>query len=125
MASYQTAQYLAKAITQLGPFEMLAVGEPNEGVPAVSWRIKDGAHPGYTLFDLADRLRVRGWQVPAYTLPDNFGDVAVQRILVRQGVTTDLGSCLLDDFRWAIRHFDRHPVHVPMTEAEDGGFSHR
>ena len=26
-----------------------------------------GRGPGYTLFDLADRLRTRGWQVPAYT----------------------------------------------------------
>jgi glutamate decarboxylase len=74
---------------------MLATGEPSEGIPAVTWRIKDGADPGYTLFDLADRLRVRGWQVPAYTLPDNVSDIAVQRILVRQGVTTDL-----DRFCW-------------------------
>ena len=51
-------------------------------------------------------------------------DVAVQRILVRQGVTTDLGSLLLADFRWAIEHFDKHPVNVPMTEAEAGGFNH-
>ena len=85
---------------------------------------QDGADPGYTLFDLADRLRVRGWQVPAYTLPDNVSDIAVQRILVRQGVTTDLGSLLLADFRWAIEHFDKHPVNVSMTEAEAGGFNH-
>ena len=124
MASYRTAAYLAKEIAKLGPFEMLATGDPNEGIPAVTWRIKDGADPGYTLFDLADRLRVRGWQVPAYTLPDNVSDIAVQRILVRQGVTTDLGSLLLGDFRWAIEHFNKHPVNVSMTEAEAGGFNH-
>ena len=27
-----------------------------------------GVNPGYTLFDLADRLRIGGWLVPAYTL---------------------------------------------------------
>ena len=124
MASYRTARRLAKEIAKLGPFEMLATGEPSEGIPAVTWRIKDGADPGYTLFDLADRLRVRGWQVPAYTLPDNVSDIAVQRILVRQGVTTDLGSLLMADFRWAIEHFDKHPVNVSMTEAEAGGFNH-
>ena len=102
---------------------MLATGDPNEGIPAVTWRIKDAIDPGYTLFDLADRLRVRGWQVPAYTLPDNVSDIAV-RTLVRQGVTTDLGSLLIADFRRAIGHFDRHPVNVPMSEAEAGGFSH-
>ena len=67
---------------------------------------------------------MRGWQVPAYTLPDNVSDIAVQRILVRQGVTTDLGSLLMADFRWAIEHFDKHPVNVSMTEAEAGGFNH-
>jgi hypothetical protein len=28
------------------------------------------------------------------------------------------------DFRWAIEHFDKHPVNVSMTEAEAGGFNH-
>ncbi len=27
-----------------------------DGIPTVTWRIRDGADPGYTLFDLADRL---------------------------------------------------------------------
>jgi glutamate decarboxylase len=51
-------------------------------------------------------------------------DIAVQRILVRQGVTADLGSLLIADLRRAVEHFDRHPVHVSMTEAEAGGFNH-
>jgi glutamate/tyrosine decarboxylase-like PLP-dependent enzyme len=61
---------------------------------------------GYTLFDLADRLRNRGWQVPAYTLTGAVSDVAVQRILVRLGVSHDMASLLLDDFRAAVTHFD-------------------
>ena len=35
-----------------------------------------GADPGYTLYDLADRLRTRGWQVPAYPLT---GDLVRRR----------------------------------------------
>jgi glutamate decarboxylase len=124
MASYRTAQYLAEEIVKLGPFELIASGDPSAGIPAVTWRIKDGADPGYTLFDLADRLRIRGWLVPAYTLPANLADVAVQRILVRQGLTRDLAALLTDDFGRAIAHFDKHPVHTPMTEAETGGFKH-
>ena len=124
MASYRTAQFLAEEIVKLGPFEILAAGDPNTGIPAVTWTIKDGADPGYTLFDLADRLRIRGWLVPAYTLPENLADVAVQRILVRQGVTRDLAELLVGDVRNAIAHFDRHPIHTPMTEAETGGFKH-
>ena len=40
------------------------------GIPALCWKLKDGVDSqGYTLYDLADRLRARGWQVPAYSLP--------------------------------------------------------
>ena len=123
-ASYATAQYLAKEIAKLGPFEFIASGDPNVSIPAVTWKIKDGANPGYTLFDLADRLRIRGWLVPAYTLPANVTDVAVQRIIVRQGLTQDLASLLIEDFKRAITHFDKHPIKVPLTETEAGGFKH-
>ena len=90
----------------------------------MAWRIKEGEDPGYTLYDLADRLRVKGWQVPAYPLTGAVSDVAVQRILVRQDVSRDLASLLLDDLRDSIQHFDRHPVTVPMTKEESSGFSH-
>ena len=83
-----------------------------------------GVDPGYTLFDLADRLRTRGWQVPAYPLTGSVSNIAVQRILVRQDVSRDLASLLLDDFRDAVAHFDKHPVTVSMTKEESGGFSH-
>jgi glutamate decarboxylase len=90
----------------------------------VTWRIAEGADPGYTLFDLADRLRARGWQVPAYTLTGTAANIAVQRILVRLGVSRDIASLLLDDFRNAIAHLDRHPVTVPLTHEESAGFNH-
>jgi len=123
-ASYTTGQYLAESIVKLGPFDLLCSSQPEEGIPAVTWRIREGEDPGYTLFDLADRLRVRGWQVPAYTLTGGVSDVAVQRILVRQGVSRDLASILIDDMRGAIEHFARHPVATPMTPEEAGGFNH-
>ena len=90
----------------------------------MTWRIKEGEDPGYTLYDLADRLRTRGWQVPAYPLTGSVSDISVQRILVRQDVSRDLAHLLLDDLRDAVAHFDRHPITVPMTKEESGGFSH-
>src|SRR6516164_9410843 len=64
-ASYDIGQYLADQIVKLGPFELLCDSNPNTGIPTVTWRIRDGESLGYTLFDLADRLRNKGWQVPA------------------------------------------------------------
>lgn len=98
MACYETAQYLAAELSKLGPFEMIYNGDPQEGIPALAWKLKDGVNPGYTLYDLADRLRIRGWQVPAYSLPENVTDVVIQRILVRQGFGRDMADLLLEDF---------------------------
>ncbi len=124
MASYDIGQYLATEIVKLGPFELLCDSNPNTGIPTVTWRIREGEDPGYTLFDLADRLRNRGWQVPAYTLTGTASDIAVQRILVRLGVSRDMAALLLDDFREAVAHFGKHPVTVSMSKQESGGFSH-
>jgi glutamate decarboxylase len=123
-ACYDTGAYLADQITRLGPFELLATSDPRDGIPAVTWRIAEGETRRYSLFDLADRLRNRGWQVPAYTLTGDASRIAVQRVLVRQGVDRDLVSLLVQDFASAVGHFERHPVSVGMTPDEAGGFSH-
>ena len=62
--------------------------------------------------------------MPAYTLTGGVSDIAVQRVLVRLGVSRDMASMLLDDFREAVAHFDKHPVTTSMTKEESGGFSH-
>jgi glutamate decarboxylase len=99
-------------------------GARDAGIPAISWAIRDGVGPGYSLYDLADRLRIRGWQVPAYALPADCQDRSIQRILVRHGVSRDLAAILLEDIRQAIAHFERHPVAEPLTPAEASGFHH-
>ena len=121
-ACYDTAHYLADEIGKMGPFEIIYNGR--NGIPALAWKLKDGVDHNFTLFDLADRLRTRGWLVPAYTLPPNREDLAIQRILVKHGFSRDLANLLLNDYRDAIAHFARHPVTTPLTEEEGGGFKH-
>lgn len=124
MACYETAMYLAEEIAKLGPFEILYNGDPKLGIPALAWKLTEDVEHDFTLFDLADRLRVRGWLVPAYTMPANRQDMVVQRILVRHGFSRDLASLLMDDYKVAVAHFDRHPVTSPLTEEEAGSFNH-
>jgi glutamate decarboxylase len=123
-ACYGTGRTVAEELPKLGPFELLCDSDAQTGIPSVAWRIKEGEDPGYTLYDLADRMRVRGWQVPAYPLTGSVSDVSVQRVLVRQGVSLDLCGLLIEDLKQSIAHFDRHPAAVPMTKEEAGGFSH-
>src|SRR5690625_5911539 len=84
----------------MGPFEILFDGDRSKGIPALSWTIKDEYKDkvNFSLYDFADRLRVRGWQVPAYSMPANRQDLVVQRILVRHGFSRDLASLLIEDF---------------------------
>jgi len=123
-ACYDTAMFLAEEIGKLEHFDIINDGSPHSGIPAVSWKLKEDVEHPFTLFDLADRLRARGWQVPAYTMPADRQDLAIQRILVRVGFGRDEASLLMDDYRAAIEHFDKHPITVPMSEDEAGSFHH-
>ena len=87
------------------------------GIPALAWKLEEGVDHGFTLFDLADRLRTTGWQVPAYTLPKNREDLAIQRILVRHDFSRDLGELLLDDYKRALAAPGQAPGHEPVDGA--------
>ncbi len=123
-ASYATAKWLAEEIDGFGLFEILFDGDPATGIPAVTWTLKEGSEPGFTLFDLADRLRYEGWQVPAYPLTGDLSETIVQRVLVRQDVTLDLAGILVADLAKTIDHLARHPMTTHMTAEEVKGFNH-
>lgn len=121
-ACYTTAAHLADEIGKMGPFRIIYDGRG--GIPALCWTLKDGVSPGFTLYDLAYRLRSRGWQVPAYSMPVNREDLVIQRILVRHGVSRDLGDLLIGDIRRCMDYFKKNPVSHPLTEKEAGGYKH-
>jgi glutamate decarboxylase len=123
-ACYDTARYLAGEIEKLGPFTTIFDGDMKAGIPALCWKMKEGVQPGFSLYDLADRLRTRGWQVPAYSLPADRQDLSIQRILVRHGVSRDLGSLLVEDMKKALDYFQKHPVQSALTAEESAGFHH-
>ena len=82
------------------------------------------ADAGFTLFDLSDRLRTRGWQVAAYAMPADRTDLVVQRVLVRHGFTRDLAGLFVADLKRSLAHFEGHPVARPMNQTEAGGYHH-
>lgn len=103
---FDTAQWLADEIAQMGPFELFYNGR--DGLPALSYTLKKG-NWGFTLYDLSDRMRMRGWQIASYPLPGNRQDTVIQRIMVRHGVSKDLAALLLDDLKRCIEHFKAFP----------------
>jgi glutamate decarboxylase len=118
----ETAALMAKEIAEIGPFQLLHDGRT--GLPAVCWTLRPQQHDGsFSLYDLADRLRYRGWQVCAYPLP-GLPDVIVQRALVRHGVSRDLARSLVDDIGRAIAWFHDHPVAQSISDTDGRGFHH-
>jgi glutamate decarboxylase len=120
-ASQDVAVYLSSSLAKMGPFELLTDGTD---LPVFAFTVKPDA--GFTVFDLSERLRGRGWQVPAYTFPEDMTDTAVCRIVVRNGFTRDMAGLLLEDIRRQVTQLQAHPQpNIPMHEEDDReAFSH-
>ncbi len=108
------ARHLADEIAKIGPFELLTDGSD---LPVFAFKLQDSV-TGYSVFDLSERLRMRGWQVPAYTFPENLTDMAVMRIVVRNAFSMDLANLLLDDLRLHVRVLEHHPQTQPPPEIQ-------
>jgi len=108
---------LSARIAELGPFELVSDGSD---MPVFAFTVRGPER--WTVFDVSSRLRRYGWQVPAYTMPADAEDVAVLRVVVREGFSADLADLLLEHLRETVDHLDRfeHPVEVDET----GGFAH-
>jgi glutamate decarboxylase len=98
----QTARWLAEQLRVGDHCEVIADGS---AIPVVSFRLARDC--GYTEFDLSHELRGFGWQVPAYTMPDNASNISVLRIVVREGLSADLARALHDDARTALASLDK------------------
>jgi glutamate decarboxylase len=114
-ACQDLARHLSRHIGQMEPFELLSDGSD---LPVLAFRIRDES-AGFTVFDLSERLRSRGWIVPAYTFPANLQHVSVLRIVVRNGFSRDLADLLLSDLQRHVRALAAHPSsHVPLAPAD-------
>jgi glutamate decarboxylase len=112
------ATTLATGIGELGPFRLLTRGDE---LPAFAFALRPEV-TGYSVFDVSAALRENGWQLPAYTFPANRSDLAVLRVVVRNGFTHDLADLLLADLRRAVARLRRQPS--PVRGAESASFTH-
>ena len=97
-----TARWLADELRASKHFEVLSDGS---AIPVLAFRLSGDF--GYTEFDLSAALRSYGWQVPAYTMPDNATNVSVLRVVVREGLSANLARSLRDDMLAVVTHLDQ------------------
>ena len=66
----------------------------------------------FTVFDVSNALRERGWLLPAYTFPENRTDLAALRVVVRRGFTHDLADMLVHDIQRQLPRLQKQPAPV-------------
>jgi glutamate decarboxylase len=113
----EVASGLAGRIAELGPFSLLSDGTE---LPVFAFTLAED--DGYSVFDVSAALREHGWLVPAYTFPANREDLAVLRVVVRNGFSHDLADLFLSDLQEVLPRLRRQEK--PQRGREAASFSH-
>jgi glutamate decarboxylase len=108
------AMHLSSEIAKMGPYELLSHGSD---LPVFAFTLKDSVK-NYTVFDVSDRIRQRGWLVPAYTFPEKRQDLSVLRIVVRAGMSFGMADLLLDDLRQQTDYLESLKTPLPAQAPE-------
>ncbi len=119
-AAHDVATYLCAEIAKMPEFDMWNDGSD---IPVFAWSLKRGHTDNWNLYHLSDRLRTKGWLVPAYSMPADLTDLTVQRIVVRNGFSLDLADAFLADLRAEVDYLDALGGPMP-TEGQHPGFHH-
>ena len=115
------ARYLAEQVEKTGLFRMY---ESATEIPIVCWTLADDANVDWTLYDLSDRLRMHGWQIPAYPMPENLQQVTVQRIVARADLSMALAMKFVADMKTEIENLSKATYTTGDTQGVVGGFDH-
>ena len=111
------AMYLSSELEKTGLFEIYNNGE---NLPIVCYKLKDDVKVNWTLYDLADRLLMKGWQVPAYPLPADLQDTIIQRFVCRADLSRNLADLLMRDLKAAIEDLNNARI-LSKTQVDNKG----
>jgi glutamate decarboxylase len=118
--SADIARRLAAEIAKIGPYELVSDASD---LPVFAFTLKPEV-TNYTVFDVSDRLRGRGWLVPAYTFPANREDLSVLRIVVRAGMSHEMGDLLMRDLRDRTAGLEALDGPLPRGREQVAAFAH-
>src|SRR5512132_2592632 len=104
----EVATGLSARIAELGPFELLTKGDE---LPVFAFTVSDDVGK-FTVFDVSNALRERGWQIPAYTFPEHRTDLSALRVVVRQGFGHDMADLLIADMQRQLPRLQAQPAPV-------------
>ena len=117
-ACRDTARWLAEHVSDVGPFELVSDGSE---LPVFAFRLREGVE-NYSVYDVSEAVRTRGWIVPAYPMPPDLEDVHVLRVVVRNGFGRDLARSFVDDLARAVERLESDGGRV--DPGDRAGFHH-
>ncbi|HET7328024.1 MAG TPA: glutamate decarboxylase [Nocardioidaceae bacterium] len=115
----EVAMRIAEALAGMPEFSLISKGRD---LPVVTFAISPEVTK-YDVYDVSRKLRESGWLVPAYTMPPKREDLAVLRVVVRNGFSHDMADLFLRDLRTAVDWLDGLTGPMPH-EAQPSGFHH-
>jgi glutamate decarboxylase len=118
--SRDVAMSLARRIEALEDFRLITRGDQ---LPVFSFTTADGI-AAFNVYDVSRRLREHGWLVPAYTYPANREDLAVLRVVCRNGFSQDLADLLMDDLGRLLPELRAQSGPLPVPVAAATAFHH-
>jgi glutamate decarboxylase len=115
----EVAVHIARTLTAMPEFDVVSNGTD---LPVVTVSLSPDVGK-YDVYDVSRKLRERGWLVPAYTMPPKRDDLAVLRIVVRNGFSHDMAELFLRDMRAAVDYLDDLAAPMPREE-QPASFHH-
>ena len=100
-ACLDVAQYLHNSFLKSNLFEPI-IDEIR--MPLLAFKLKE--KQAFTVYQISEKLRYHGWQVPAYTLPKDCEDVAILRVVVKEGFDYDLATLFLKHLHEAVEELE-------------------
>jgi glutamate decarboxylase len=108
-AARDVAMHISGEVAKMPELRLLTDGSE---LPVFAFTLAEGVE-GYTVFDISRVLRERGWLLPAYTFPENRQDLAVLRIVIRNGFGRDLADLLIEDIKKSIAYLTSLEAPLP------------
>ncbi len=114
------ALYLSGKIGAMGPFELQSDGSQ---LPVFFFTLKDSVK-NYTVYDISDKMREYGWQLPAYSLPADMEKMSGLRVVVRNGMGHSFANLMLADLQRVVDYFENLSGPLPDELTNDDSFHH-
>ncbi|KAE9172811.1 hypothetical protein PF004_g27163, partial [Phytophthora fragariae] len=111
-ASMENAAFLRNALVSTDLFNIVDKAH----MPLVAFSLKDSS--SYSCFDIQEKLKTRGWIVPAYTCSKGAEGLTIMRVVVKQNFSWQMAKMLVQDILHAVAALEQHSRLLHVSPAK-------